>query len=143
MSCLAALHHFHDAEKARAARRWPKAIAAYRSALALNPAHRPAANNLAWLLATCPDPRHRDGKAAVALMQWAAAPDVTTWQYVGTLAAACAEAGDFDAALRHATRAQQLAAGTDEGRWTRWLATLSQHKPLRDVEELKNKADFK
>jgi Flp pilus assembly protein TadD len=132
---LQALHQFQEAEKARSARRWPQALAAYRLALALHPAHRNAANNLAWLLATCPDARYRDGTAAVALMQWASAPDVTTWQFVGTRAAACAEAGDFECALAHATRARQLADGADEGRWDRWLVTLSRHKPLRDVED--------
>lgn len=135
MSYAQVLYHYQEAEKARAAGRWGKAISAYRQALALQPGHRPAANNLAWLLSTGSEARLRDGKAAVALMQWATAAEVTTWQYVGTLAAACAEAGDFEAALAHAERARSLANGADEGRWDRWIATLARHKPLRDVEE--------
>lgn len=52
----------------------------------------PAINNLAWLLATCPDAALRDGKRAVALITPAMDQSV---QMLDTLAAAKAEAGNF------------------------------------------------
>jgi hypothetical protein len=58
-------------------------------------------NNLAWLLATCPDGQHRDGKRAVELASKAC--ELTDWKVptcIGTLAAAYAEAGQFDEAVR-------------------------------------------
>ena len=56
--------------------------------------------NLAWLLATCPDARHRDGKKAV---EFAARHCLFvtggTPNHLNTLAAAYAEGGDFAKAV--------------------------------------------
>lgn len=55
----------------------------------------------AWTLATCPDPRVRDGDAAVRSATRAC--ELTKWKVaraVETLAAAYAEAGDFKAAVK-------------------------------------------
>jgi tetratricopeptide (TPR) repeat protein len=55
----------------------------------------------AWLLATCPVAEYRDGPGAVASATRAC--ELTGWKgayEVSTLAAACAEAGDFDAAVK-------------------------------------------
>lgn len=54
----------------------------------------------AWILATCPDPRIRDGRAAVQAATRAC--ELTKWrraQTLDTLAAAYAESGDFNAAI--------------------------------------------
>ena len=68
--------------------------------LRIDPKGTAALNNLAWLWATCPDPQYRHGDRAVQC-----ATDVcesTGWKepaHLGTLAAALAEAGDFDTAI--------------------------------------------
>jgi Zn-dependent protease/Flp pilus assembly protein TadD len=72
----------------------------YGEALHLDPRQATALNNLAWLRATCPDPSFRDGAQAVEFATRAC--QLARWKvrtHLGTLAAACAESGDFEAAL--------------------------------------------
>ena len=67
-------------------------------------------NNLAWLLAACPDAAFRDGPEAVRLATRACElTGYTQPLFIGTLAAAQAEAGDFPAAIATAERAAALA----------------------------------
>jgi hypothetical protein len=67
-------------------------------------------NNLAWLLASCPDAVFRDGPEAVRLASRACElTGYTQPMVIGTLAAAQAEAGDFPAAITTAQRAVALA----------------------------------
>jgi hypothetical protein len=58
-------------------------------------------NNLAWLLATAPKSKMRDGQKAVEYAKRAC--DLDSWKnayYLGTLAAANAEVGNFDEAVK-------------------------------------------
>lgn len=58
-------------------------------------------NNLAWLLATAPDARQRDGQKALGYAKRAC--ELTNWKNaycLGTLAAAYAETGDFEEAIK-------------------------------------------
>jgi tetratricopeptide (TPR) repeat protein len=76
-----------------------------------------ALNNLAWILATYPDPEVRNGAEAVALAEKAC--NLTEYKepvFVGTLAAAYAEAGRFVDAVAAAEKARSLAeaAHSDE-----------------------------
>ena len=90
------------------------AIARYRRALEVDPDLVEALNNLAWLLATCPEASLRDGPEAVRLAEKACM--LTRFRrtiMVGTLAATLAEAGRFPEAVGAAQRACALAA--DEG----------------------------
>jgi tetratricopeptide (TPR) repeat protein len=87
-----------------------QAIAEYSQTLRLNPHMDEAANNLAWLLATCSDRSLRDGARALSLARQASqrAHDQNP-VILGTLAAACAETGNLPEAVATAQRARQLA----------------------------------
>lgn len=76
----------------------------------LNPANLQAMNGLAWMLATAPDPSARDGARAVQIA--GSVCNQTHYQntrFVGTLAAAYAEAGRFDDAIATAQKAIAMA----------------------------------
>jgi hypothetical protein len=92
-----------------------EAVSEYRLALRLNPALPGALNNLAWILATHSDPAVRDGGEAVKLAKRACTLTSNTKPvFLGTLAAAYAEAGRFVEAVKTAERAQQLATAAGE-----------------------------
>jgi Zn-dependent protease len=85
---------------------WRKAIADYREALRLEPKLATAHNNLAWLLAVCPDDSLRNGQEAVEHATLAC--KATGWSNpscMATFAAACAEIGDFGQAVHWQKRA--------------------------------------
>ena len=84
-------------------------ITHYRAVLKVRPDDVGALNNTAWLLATHPDPKVRNGAEAVALARRAAELTPGDPNSLGTLAAACAEAGRFAEAVRTARQAVDLA----------------------------------
>jgi Flp pilus assembly protein TadD len=87
-----------------------EAVAPYREALRLNPNLAVALNNLAWVLAASPDDELRNGAEAVRLAERAC--ELTHYgktAFIGTLAAAYAEAGRFPEAVITAEKAEQLA----------------------------------
>ena len=57
---------------------YEKSIADYNEAIRIDPGLSDAYNGLAWILATCPDPKHRDGKKAVELATKAC--ELTEWK---------------------------------------------------------------
>jgi len=91
--------------------RFTAAIAQFQKVLELDSHHVTAQNNLAWLLATCPDNSLRNGQKAVAVAQQAVqlsggnSPEI-----LDTLAAAYAEAGRFPEAIETARQALDLSA---------------------------------
>ena len=90
--------------------KYGEAIRLYRAGLKAQPDQDRILNNLAWLLACCPDAAFRDGPEAVRLASRAC--ELTGYTHpllIGTLAAAQAEAGDFPAAITTAQRAVALA----------------------------------
>jgi tetratricopeptide (TPR) repeat protein len=73
----------------------------YEEILKKNDSHIGILNNLAWLLATCPDDEVRDGRRAVTLAEKAVQlTERKSATYLDTLAAAYAEARRFDDAVR-------------------------------------------
>jgi serine/threonine-protein kinase len=96
--CLAQIFHHQG--------RYAEAAQAYLESFKAQPACVPACDALARLLATCPNDKVRDGKRAVEYATTAC--ERTEWKdplCVDTLAAAYAEAGRFDEAVRYQTRA--------------------------------------
>jgi protein O-mannosyl-transferase len=90
--------------------KYAEAIGSYRASLKALPDQAGVLNNLAWLVATCPDAAFRNGPEAVRLATRAC--ELTSYRQpllIGTLAAAQAEAGDFQAAAASAERAAALA----------------------------------
>jgi tetratricopeptide (TPR) repeat protein len=87
-----------------------EAVVEYRKALALDDRLLIACNNLAWMLASSPDPQIRDGREAVELAERACRLTNNEQPFfLGTLAAAYAEAGRFNDAVATAEKARDLA----------------------------------
>ena len=87
-----------------------QALKDFDTVIRLSPAGFHGYNALAWFLATCPTASVRDGKRAVGLARKACElSGWKQWRCVGTLAAACAEAGDFQGAVNY--QQQALAMG--------------------------------
>jgi tetratricopeptide (TPR) repeat protein len=88
---------------------YDKAIEDYETAIPLSPKQVPLAlNDLALLLAASPDWRFRDGKRAIELATKAC--ERMAWKdgmFLETLAAAYAEDGQFDVAVRYELKASQ------------------------------------
>jgi tetratricopeptide (TPR) repeat protein len=114
----------------------PQAAAVeYEAAVRLSPDLPMALNDLAWLRATHPTATLRDGEQAVRLAERACAlnpEDARCWD---TLAAAYAEAGRFEDAIRSVAKARQLAQAAGQ---TNLVATIEQvsvlyqkHQPFR------------
>ncbi len=88
----------------------PKASLFYAKAIEQSPRHVNALNNYSWLLATEANAQQRNGVRAVELAERAC--KATEWKqpvFMGTLAAAYAEAGRFDDAAKMAARARDMA----------------------------------
>ncbi|HEX4142873.1 MAG TPA: tetratricopeptide repeat protein [Pirellulales bacterium] len=119
----------------QAKKNYDNAIADYNEAMRLDPTYGEPLNNAAWLRATCADAAFRDGKKAIelatkacALADWAVADNLDT------LAAAYAEAGDFESALKYENKAiessRRNAAFVASA--NQRLARYKDHKPYRD-----------
>jgi tetratricopeptide (TPR) repeat protein len=88
----------------------------------------------AWIRSVCPDPSFRNGKQAIK--DATAACKIMSWNdedMIDTLAAACAEAGDFDSAVRYEEQALAIKGITaqDLKSLRNHLALFKQHQPVR------------
>ena len=121
-----------NAWKHRAA--YDKALADFNQALTLRPDMSAARNSLAWLQATCPDARYRNGKKAFQHASRVYESDGgKNWDYVDTLAAAYAECGDLKQARQYAAKAVDLATRDEDKQTCRSRLELYQRgKPYRE-----------
>jgi tetratricopeptide (TPR) repeat protein len=82
--------------------RYDEARKSLEQAVHLQPTDPTTLNDLAWMLATSKDPRMRDGRRAVAIATKACT--LSSWKNafsIDTLAAACAQAGNFSDAVKY------------------------------------------
>ena len=108
------------------------AIGHYTRALELKP-DPTALNNLAWIRATHRNAAFRDGDQAVALAERCCQlTGYRTANAVGTLAAAYAEAGRFDDAIKWQTKAIELAPAPRKAGFRALLEFYRAGKPYRD-----------
>ncbi len=86
-----------------------EAIPSFRQAILLETNWTAPKNDLSWLLATDPNPENRNGGEAVKLAQQACDLSKNAEpQFIGTLDAALAEAGQFEKAIETAEKAREL-----------------------------------
>ncbi len=86
-----------------------EAIDHYQTAMKVDPGYAAAFNSMAWIRATHPDPKFRDGRQAVILALRAVELSPGDAAVLDTLAAAYAEAGRFAEAARTARKAMDIA----------------------------------
>jgi tetratricopeptide (TPR) repeat protein len=94
-----------------------KALADYSKAIQLDPIHASVHNGLAWMLATCPDPKFRDPRGAVALAKKAvelAPKDGNNWNTLGT---ARYRAAKWKAAIEALKQSMKLRSGGNSFDW--------------------------
>jgi protein O-mannosyl-transferase len=93
----------------------PEALDQLRMTIRLQPMRLDLANELAWILATYPDAKIRNGEEAVMLARWMDhVSGGSEPAFLGTLAAAYAEAGQFPEAIDAAERAIAAASSRND-----------------------------
>jgi len=129
--------YYNRAENRMIDGEFAEAISDYEAAVRLDPGYALAFNDLAWLRATCSEKAEfRDGAKAVE--QASKANELTNWKkahYVGTLAAAYAETGDFDSAVKRQKEAMGLLTEEEEelrGDFEERLKLYQSGKPCRE-----------
>ena len=108
---------YHRAVR-RGAREYAEMIGDYEAVVAIDPEHAGAFNALAWLRVICPVADLRDGVKAEK--EAAKACELTEWKnamYIGTLAAACSEVGDFAVAVKRQKIAIELLSENERDKW--------------------------
>jgi tetratricopeptide (TPR) repeat protein len=112
-------------------RKFAKAIADYSQVIRLDPTYSYAHNARAWIWATCPDARFRNGKRAVESAKKA----MQLYPHGGnkdTLAAAYAELGNFEEAVRWQEAALADADFRNNEDFRRRLELYRNKKPYRE-----------
>jgi WD40 repeat protein/Flp pilus assembly protein TadD len=95
-----------------------EAISDFEAAVRIDQNNAGALNELAWLYATCQMIEFRDGAKAVETATKAC--ELTGWKnhgYVGTLAAAYSETGDFESAVKRQKEAIELLTEDERAKW--------------------------
>ncbi len=112
--------------------RYAKAIQDHLAALQREPRNAGTFNQLGWIWSTAPDPDVRNGTRAKECATRAC--ELTEWQeasYLDTLAAACAELGEFEDAVKWMEKALALVTADAEDDYRSRLDLYQDEKPVR------------
>ena len=119
---------------------YAKSLADYETAIGLNPTDPQPYDVEAYLLSVCPMPKYRDAQKAIGYAKKAC--ELTQWKEaepIGTLAAAYAEAGQFEEAINFQTKAAEIdPKAVNEKR----LVLYQQKQPFRDLNRAKREQPF-
>lgn len=118
--CFAAMGHFE------------KALADFERALVIAPEDAGLLQACAWSLATAPQSDYRNGARAVILATKLCELRKKSWQAFDTLAAAQAEAGQFDNTLEAVTKAIELAPDDERPAIETRAAIYAAKKPYHE-----------
>ena len=114
--------------------RQAEAVADYEAAMAIEPKDHGILNNLAWVLATSPDEKLRNGKRAIELATTACELSEYKLSHIlSTLAAAYAETGDFETAIKWSTKAIEVDEGEHGDALKKELESYQAKKPVREI----------
>jgi tetratricopeptide (TPR) repeat protein len=114
--------------------RQTEAIADYEKALKLQPKDHGILNNLAWVLATSPDAKLRNGRRAIELATRASELTKYKQAYIlSTLAAAYAETGDFASARKWSAKAVEIGDKEHNDSLKKELQSYQANKPWREL----------
>jgi tetratricopeptide (TPR) repeat protein len=113
---------------------YKEAASAFEKALQLFPNNDSVLGRFAWFRATCPDASLRNGKEAIRMSMRAC--ELSKWKElyrIEALAAAHAETGDFDQAVKYQTQAMKMKSeyGPIDKKTRERLALYRDHKPWR------------
>ena len=116
-------------------REYSKAMTDWKKALELKPDDGATYNDMAWLLATSPEPKARDGKKALGFALKSC--ELSEWknpEAIDTLAAAYAEANDFKHAVEFENKAVALMKSAIEVKVAHARLELYEHRrPYRET----------
>ena len=120
-----------------ALRQWREAATDYRQAIASDAGSGRAYQSAAWLMATCPDDGYRNDQLALQAAEKAIELDGRTdFKCLDTLAAAYANAGEFDRAKQTIAEAIKIAPKDHADLMRRRLELYQQNQPYREGEQI-------
>jgi tetratricopeptide (TPR) repeat protein len=114
-------------------KKYSEAFTLFEESARLAPKSPHALSGLAWFLATCPEDKQRDGRRAVKLAELAV--ELAGEKYpmlYDTLAATYAETGDFEGAIKMASRALEQAPNYQKSAIEGRLKGYRERKPVRN-----------
>ncbi len=111
-----------------------QALADYAKAIELNPDSSHILNNMAWLLATSPDEKIRNGTRSIELAKKACElSEYKQAHILSTLAAGYAETGDFKTAIEWSQKAVELSEEGIDDQLKQELKSYQAKKPWREL----------
>ena len=120
-----------------------EAVKAYEDARQHLPEDSGILNNLAWVLATSPDDSLRNAERSLELATKACEiTDYKAAHIMSTLAAAYAEQGDFENAVKYSTQAVQMGEGDEmKAQLQKELDSYLDKQPWREIQRIEEKPD--